>query len=49
MKSGWRMTEIDGMDMPGFLSLRAWDANREKQKRTPRRAYIDEVWAAMKP
>ena len=25
MKNGWRMKEIDEMDMLGFLRLRAWD------------------------
>jgi len=44
MKSGWRMTEIDTMDMRGFLRLRAWDAGREKRKKESKRAYIDEVW-----
>ncbi len=30
MKNGWRMKEIDEMDMLGFPRLRAWDAAREK-------------------
>ena len=49
LESGWRMQEIDGMDMPGFLRIRAWNAKREKKKKEPRRAYIDEVWANLKP
>ena len=48
MKGGWRMNEIDTMDMLGFLRLRAWDARREKQKKEPKRVYIDQVWN-MKP
>lgn len=38
------MGEIDGMDIMGFLKIRAWEARREKKKNQPRRAYIDEVW-----
>ena len=33
MKNGWRMMEIDEMDMLGFLRLRAWDARREQEKK----------------
>lgn len=43
------MTEIDQMDMLGFLKLRAWNARREKTKKEPKQAYIDEVWANLKP
>ena len=43
------MAEIDGMDMLGFLRIRAWKAGREQEKKAPRRAYIDEVWGDMKP
>ena len=49
MKNGWRMNEIDTMDMLGFLRLRAWDARRKKTKKEPKHAYIDEVWAHVKP
>jgi hypothetical protein len=38
------MTDIDGMDMPGFLSVRAWDARREERAKTPKRRFIDEAW-----
>ncbi|MGI6700768.1 MAG: hypothetical protein ACOX6G_10730 [Christensenellales bacterium] len=43
------MKEIDEMDMLGFLRLRAWDAQREQIKKTPRHAFIDEVWGSVKP
>ena len=43
------MNEIDEMDMLGFLRIRAWDARCEKIKKTPKPAYIDEVWASVKP
>jgi hypothetical protein len=43
------MKEIDEMDMLGFLHVRAWSANREKAKKEPRRAFIDEVWSDVKP
>ena len=42
MKNGWRMKEIDEMDMLGFLRLRAWDATREQEKKKPRQRFIDE-------
>jgi hypothetical protein len=32
------------MDMLGFLKVRAWKANREQEKSTPKHAFIDEVW-----
>jgi hypothetical protein len=40
------MKDIDEMDMLGYLRLRAWDTNRQREKsqRPPKRAYIDEVW-----
>ena len=49
LEGGWRMSEIDGMDMLGFLSVRAWNACREKKKKEPRRAFIDEVWGGLTP
>ena len=50
LESGWRMDEIDHMDMPGFLKIRAWNAKREQEKKAPRQRYIDEVWTEeMKP
>ena len=49
MKNGWRMKEIDEMDMLGFLRLRAWDATREQEKKRPRQRFIDEVWPGVKP
>ena len=49
MKNGWRMKEIDEMDMLRFLRLRAWDARREQEKKKPRQRFIDEVWPGVKP
>lgn len=43
------MKEIDEMDMLGFLHIRAWNASREKDKKTPKPRYIDEVWENLKP
>lgn len=43
------MKEIDEMDMLGFLRIRAWNANMEQKKKEPEPAYIDEVWAQLKP
>ena len=43
------MDEIDRMDLPGFLRIRAWNARREAEKKNPRRRYIDEVWKNMQP
>ena len=42
------MAEIDGMDMLGFLRIRAWKAGQEKKKKEPKPAYIDEVWPNLK-
>lgn len=44
LEGGWRMSEIDQMDMLGFLGIRAWNAKRGAAKKEPRRAFIDEVW-----
>ena len=49
LESGWRMDEIDRMDMPGFLKIRAWNAKQEQKKKEPRQRYIDEVWTELKP
>ena len=43
------MDEIDRMDMPGFLKIRAWNAKREQEKKAPHQRYIDEVWTELKP
>jgi hypothetical protein len=37
------MKVIGGMDMPGSLRLRAWNARREQEKKKPRPRFIDEV------
>ena len=49
LESGWRMDEIDRMDMPGFLKIRAWNAKREQEKKASRQRYIDEVWTNLSP
>ena len=43
------MDEIDRMDRPGFLRVRAWHARRKQDKKKSRRRYIDEVWPEVKP
>lgn len=43
------MCEIDSMDMLGFLKIRAWNAKKEKVKKQPKKAYIDQVWTSLKP
>ena len=43
------MDEIDRMDLPGFLRIRAWTARQKQKKKEPRRRYIDEVWPGVKP
>ena len=49
LESDWRMDEIDRMDMPGFLKIRAWNVRQEQKKKEPRQRYIDEVWTELKP
>ncbi len=41
------MNEIDQMDMLGFLKIRAWNAQRKREKSAPKARYIDEVWPGM--
>ena len=43
------MKDIDEMDMPGYLRMRAWKATREKQAKAPVRSYIDDVWPSLNP
>ena len=43
------MKDIDEMDMPGYLRMRAWKANREKHAKAPARRFIDDVWPNLKP
>ena len=43
------MQDIDGMDMLGYLRVRAWKAKRDRRDKEPVRRYIDEVWGDMKP
>lgn len=47
--AGWRMKEIDRMDMPGFLKAGAWDTSRAKGKAGSGEWYIDGVWPGSKP
>jgi len=49
LKAGWRMQEIDGMDMLGFLRLRAWDVQREHEQQQLKLGYIDQLWPSIKP
>jgi len=49
LKAGWRMQEIDGMDMLGFLKVLAWDAQREHISQEPKAAFIDQLWPSIKP
>lgn len=44
LKSGWHMDEIDHMDMPGFLRIRAWGLRREKEEAAPKKAFIEDIW-----
>jgi len=44
LSAGWRMNDIDTMDMLGFFIVRTWDASRVKTAKAPKRRYIDEVW-----
>ena len=43
------MKDIDEMDMPGYLRVRAWKARQEKKSKEPVRRYIDDVWPNLKP
>ena len=38
------MDDIDRMDMPGFLRIRAWALKKEKAPPKPMRRYIDQIW-----
>ena len=42
------MSEIDVMDMLGFLRIRAWNASRRNKKKEPKPRFIDEVWPQLK-
>ena len=42
------MSDIDEMDMVGFLSIRAWEARHKARKKQPKAAYIDQVWPNLK-
>ena len=49
LESGWRMREIDEMDMLGFLRIRSWKARQDQARHEPVPRYIDEVWPNLKP
>ena len=49
LENGWRMKDIDEMDMVGYIRLRAWNAVSEKRKNEPRPNTIDNVWPGLKP
>lgn len=44
LNNGWRMDEIDRMDMLGYLKIRAWEARRGAAKVQPAKKYIDQIW-----
>ena len=46
LDAGWKMGEIDQMDMLGYWKVRAWKARKDKEsnKTEAKKAYIDEVW-----
>lgn len=43
------MQDIDGMDMLGYLRVRAWKASHEKEQHKSQHRFIDEVWPTLKP
>ena len=49
LEGGWRMNEIDSMDMLGFLKIRAFNAKKQQKKKTKKPDYIDTVWPGLKP
>ena len=49
LEGGWRMKEIDEMDLPGFLRIRAWNAKRKRTAAKPKKNFIDKVWPGVRP
>ena len=49
LDAGWRMADIDGMDMLGYLRVRAWNAHKKREKEKPKPMTIDQVWPGLKP
>ena len=43
LKAGWRMRDIDVMDMLGFLEVRAWSAGAGWTGTPDGKVYIDDV------
>ena len=48
-EAAYELPLFQRMDMLRFLRLRAWDAQREQEKKKPRQRFIDEVWPGVKP
>ena len=47
MDNGWRMKDVDEMDMLGYLRLRAWKVQKKIDKKKGKNGghkFIDEVW-----
>lgn len=46
LDAGWKMTEIDQMDILSYWKMRAWKARNDKgnNNTVAKKAYIDEVW-----
>lgn len=57
LDNGWRMQDIDDMDMLGFLKIRAWSANKKRnpkgtaplKKDAEGNNFIDDVWPFLSP
>lgn len=49
LDAGWRMGDIDNMDLLGYWKVRAWKARNDKKEKEPvaKRAYIDEAWLSL--
>ena len=48
LDADWHMSEIDGMDMPGYFRVRAWQARKGVEHNEPKPGYIDTVWPSMR-
>ena len=49
LTAGWRMCDIDDMDLLGYLRVRIWAIKREKKKNEPKPQYIDQIWKTLQP
>ncbi len=43
------MSDIDGMDMLGYLRVKAWRAKHKQKEKEPKQSTIDQVWPGLKP